>query len=51
MAPSPFDGQPYAELLNYLRAGGSWSATEAQLNTKASGLARLIAGSGEYQVV
>jgi uncharacterized protein (DUF1800 family) len=51
MAPSDFAGEPYNELLNYLRAGGSWRVSEAQLNTKAAGLARLIVGSAEYQVV
>jgi uncharacterized protein (DUF1800 family) len=51
MAPADFDSEPHGELLNYLRMGTSWPGTEAQLNMKASGLARLIAGSAEYQVV
>ena len=50
MAPADYDNEPRTELLNYLIAGGSWTGTEAQLNMKASGLARLIAGSAEYQV-
>jgi uncharacterized protein (DUF1800 family) len=51
MTPAEFANDPHAELLNYLHAGGSWTGSEAQLNTKASGLARLIAGSSEYQLV
>ncbi len=51
MAPAEYDNEPHGELLNYLRTGPSWTGSEAQLNMKASGLARLIAGSAEYQVV
>ena len=51
MTPAYYDGEQHAALLDYLRAGGSWTGSAAQLNTKASGLARLIAGSGEYQLV
>jgi len=51
MAPADYDGEPRAELLSYLTAGGAWTGSDAQLNMKASGLARLIAGSAEYQVV
>jgi hypothetical protein len=51
MAPAEYDSEPHSELLNYLRTGTSWPGSEAQLNMKASGLARLIAGSAEYQVV
>ena len=39
------------ELLAYLNAGGAWTGSDAQMNAKAPGLARLIAGSGEYQFV
>ena len=38
-------------LVDYARAGGAWTGSEAQLATKASGLAHLIVGSGEYQLV
>ena len=51
MTPATYDSEPYDELLGYLRTGGAWTGSDAQLNTKASGLARLIAGSGEYQFV
>ena len=51
MSPAGFEGEPFSELLDYLRAGGTWSGSEAQLNVKAPGLARLIAGSAEYQLV
>jgi uncharacterized protein (DUF1800 family) len=48
--PAPFDNQPYAELQSYLRAGG-WTGSDAQLNARSAGLARLIVGSSEYQLV
>lgn len=51
LSPAPFDGEPYDELLGYLRAGPEWTGTDAQLNTKCPALARLIAGSSEYQLV
>jgi hypothetical protein len=51
MSPAEYDNEPHSELLDYLRAGGSWTGSDAQLNTKAAGLARLIAGSAEYQLV
>ena len=51
MTPARLDSSQYNELLDYLRADGAWTGTEAELNTKASGLARLIIGSGEYQFV
>ena len=41
----------YNALVDYARAGGAWTGSDAQLATKASGLAHLIVGSGEYQVV
>ena len=51
MTPAHYDIEPYIDLQRYLAAGGAWTGSESQLNTKASGLARLIAGSGEYQFV
>lgn len=50
-SPPAYDNEPYRELLDYLRAGGDWTGSDAQLNVKAPGLARLIAGSGEYQLM
>jgi hypothetical protein len=47
---APFDSQPYAELQTYVRAGG-WTGSDAQLNARSAGLARLIVGSSEYQLV
>jgi Protein of unknown function (DUF1800) len=49
-APS-FAGDARNALLDYARAGGAWTGSDAQLATKASGLAHLIVGSGEYQLV
>jgi uncharacterized protein (DUF1800 family) len=38
-------------LLNYVRAGGTWTGSETQLLNKAGGLFHLLAGSGEFQFV
>jgi uncharacterized protein (DUF1800 family) len=46
-----FSRDAYQALLDYARAGGAWTGSDAQLATKASGLAHLIAGSGDYQLV
>lgn len=51
LSPSPFDLQPYNELLTYLKAGGPWTGSDAQANTKTAGLVRLIVGAAEYQLI
>jgi hypothetical protein len=50
VTPAPFDSVPQQALMSYLLAGsGSWNS--AQLTTRAAGLARLLVGSAEYQLV
>jgi uncharacterized protein (DUF1800 family) len=51
MSPAPYDAVPYESLLNYLRAGAAWPPSDTVLTNKAAGLARLIVGSSEYQLV
>ena len=51
LTPAPYDSPPYRELLTYVQAGGTWTGSDAQMNAKVSGLARLIVGSSEYQFV
>jgi len=51
LTPAPLAGNEMSELLAYLNAGGPWTGSDAQMNAKAPGLARLVAGSGEYQFV
>ncbi|HEY6509094.1 MAG TPA: DUF1800 domain-containing protein, partial [Vicinamibacterales bacterium] len=51
LSAAPFDDGPLDELHAYLRAGGAWTGSTAQLQTKAAGLSRLIVGSAEYQLV
>ena len=51
LTPAPFTSGGYGALVDYTRAGGAWSGSDTQLATKASGLAHLIVGSGEYQLV
>jgi uncharacterized protein (DUF1800 family) len=51
LSPSPFDRQPYNDLLSYLRTGAAWTGADAQANTKTAGLVRLIVGSAEYQFI
>ncbi|HUR20731.1 MAG TPA: DUF1800 family protein, partial [Vicinamibacterales bacterium] len=41
----------YSALLDYVRAGGTWTGSEAQLLNKAGGVFHLLTGSGEYQFV
>jgi uncharacterized protein (DUF1800 family) len=51
LSAAPFDDGPLGELYAYLRAGGAWTGSAAQLQVKAAGLSRLIVGSAEYQLV
>jgi uncharacterized protein (DUF1800 family) len=50
LTPASFSSDETTELLGYLTAGG-WTGSDTQMNAKAPGLARLIAGSSEYQFV
>ncbi len=47
----PFGRDAQQALLDYARAGAAWTGSDTQLATKASGLAHLIVGSGDYQLV
>jgi uncharacterized protein (DUF1800 family) len=49
LSPATYDSAPYNSLLTYLRTGATWPPSDAQLTSKAAGLARLIVGSSEYQ--
>ena len=51
LTPSPFSSPARQALIDYARAGLTYTGTDAQLVTKASGLAHLIVGSGDYQVI
>ncbi len=51
LTPPEFARDAYAALLDYARAGGAWTGSDTQLAAKSSGLAHLIAGSGDYQLV
>jgi uncharacterized protein (DUF1800 family) len=51
LTPAPLDSGPQQALMTYLAAAGNWTGTGDQLNTRAAGLARLLAGSAEYQLV
>jgi uncharacterized protein (DUF1800 family) len=37
-------------LIQYVRSGGTWTGSDAQLLTKTAGLFHLLTGSGEYQL-
>lgn len=41
----------YSALVSYVRAGGTWTGSDAQLLNKAAGVFHLLTGSGEYQFV
>ena len=49
--PAPYESQPYANLLDYLRSGVKWNGSATQLRIKTPGLIHLIVGSSEYQLV
>jgi len=51
LTAAPFSQDVRNELLAYLEAGGAWTGSTAQVQAKTAGLARLIVGSGEYQIV
>ncbi|MGH9347793.1 MAG: DUF1800 domain-containing protein [Vicinamibacterales bacterium] len=51
VTPAPFDLAPQQALVSYLLAGGAWTGSAAQLNTRGAGLARLLVASSEYQFV
>jgi uncharacterized protein (DUF1800 family) len=51
LSPMPFESGPYDELQGYVRAGGDWTGSDAQVLTKAAGLVHLIVGASEYQFV
>lgn len=51
VTPAPFDPAPQQALVSYLVAGGAWTGSAEQLNTRAAGLARLLVASSEYQLV
>jgi hypothetical protein len=38
-------------LLDYIRAGGTWTGDDAQLRVKTAGVFHLLAGSGDFQFV
>ena len=47
----PPDPDVYNALLDYVREGGTWTGSDAQLLNKAPGLFHLLTGSGDYQFV
>jgi uncharacterized protein (DUF1800 family) len=51
LTAAPFTSDAYDALAQYATAGISWNGSDAQLVTKASGLAHLVVGSGNYQLI
>jgi uncharacterized protein (DUF1800 family) len=51
LTPAPLEAVAYDALITYLRGGGDWTGSDAQLRVKAPGLLHLIVGSSEYQLV
>jgi uncharacterized protein (DUF1800 family) len=51
VTPAPFDPGPEQALMSYLGGAGTWIGGGEQLNTRAAGVARLLVGSSEYQLV
>ncbi len=51
LSPAPLENGVRDALLGYLRATGSWPASDAQLQVKMPGLVHLVTGLPEYQLV
>jgi uncharacterized protein (DUF1800 family) len=51
LSPAPLEPQSYNELLAYLRAGTSWTASDTELRNKVAGVMHLVLGSAYYQLV
>jgi uncharacterized protein (DUF1800 family) len=51
LSPARYESEPTDDLKSFLQAGGAWTGSDAQLQSKGNGLARLIIGSSEYQLV
>ncbi len=51
LTPADLDHETYADLGSYAASGAVWTGSDAQVQTKAAGLAHLILGSAEYQFV
>jgi uncharacterized protein (DUF1800 family) len=51
LTPNDFATSSYNALLDYARAGITWTGSDDQLATKAAGLVHLVVGSGDYQLV
>jgi uncharacterized protein (DUF1800 family) len=52
LTPPEYAPDAYSALLEYTRAGESnWTGSDTQLANKSAGLAHLIVGSGDYQLV
>lgn len=47
----PYDRDPYEALLEYLRAGTTWTGSDSELLTKAAGVMHLLLASPQYQFV
>ena len=48
---APLDSSPEQVLASYLAAAGAWTGSPDQLTTRSAGLARLLVGSAEYQLI
>jgi len=50
LSPAPYSASARQALLDYVNAGGTWSASTTQIANKGAGVVHLIVGSGEYQL-
>jgi uncharacterized protein (DUF1800 family) len=51
LSPTEYAAGSHAALLDYVNAGGAWTASDTQLANKGAGVVHLIVGSGEYQLI
>ena len=48
---APLDSLPQQALASYVAAAGAWTGSAEQITTRGAGLARLLVGSAEYQLI
>ena len=51
LTPADLPRDAFGDLVSYAGAGAPWTGSDAQIQTKAAGLAHLILGSAEYQLI
>ncbi|HET7696263.1 MAG TPA: DUF1800 domain-containing protein [Vicinamibacterales bacterium] len=51
LTPAPYTATSRSALIDYINAGGTYTASDTQVANKGAGVVHLIIGSGEYQLI